>query len=326
MLSRGLGGLPHRVWRVAKTLEIGRYARGPHGGKSSAGKFAVNGRHVHQQRGSDQGSGDVSPGRGGERRRRPARPGRPCRGDRHGRRRHRRSEDRRHRGLHERRRARLRGRARAARGRGRARARRPHGDRARLRRRDPAPARGRTLQPAPRAFADRRALQQLLVLGRARPRHRGRDAPPPRRAAARRTAGLRRRSTTSSGATEIVDRQLRAARARSWLASSGRSPPAATSPVDRVSDAVLLTDAIAAAAPGRFADGKVKLALADGDEGPRAAPRADARTAARRRSAQELDVPDIGGSLEALADEFSVEGSGDGDYLAIRFSSPAPAP
>jgi serine/threonine-protein kinase RsbW len=96
-------------------------------------------------------------------------------------------------------------------------------------------------------------------------------------------------------------------------------------PVDRLSDAVLLTDAIAAAAPGRFADGKVKLALADGEKGLelRLGPMENGGASEIRR---ELDVPEIGGSLEALADEFAVEGSEDGDYLAIRFISPAPAP
>jgi anti-sigma regulatory factor (Ser/Thr protein kinase) len=96
-------------------------------------------------------------------------------------------------------------------------------------------------------------------------------------------------------------------------------------PIDRISDAVLLTDAIAAAAPGRFADGRVRLALAEGENGLelRLGPMEDGAASKIR---QELDVPEIGGSLEALADEIAVEGSGDGDYLAIRFSSPAPAP
>ncbi len=35
---------------------------------------------------------------------------------------------------------------------------------------------------------------------------------------------------------------------------------------------------------------------------------------------RELDVPEIGGSLEALADEFVVEESEDGDYLIVRFA------
>jgi anti-sigma regulatory factor (Ser/Thr protein kinase) len=96
-------------------------------------------------------------------------------------------------------------------------------------------------------------------------------------------------------------------------------------PVDRVSDAVLLTDAIADAAPGRFADGTVKLVLADAEEGIelRLGPMENGGAEEIRRA---LDVPDVGGSLEALADELSVEGAEDGDYLAIRFSSPAPAP
>jgi serine/threonine-protein kinase RsbW len=96
-------------------------------------------------------------------------------------------------------------------------------------------------------------------------------------------------------------------------------------PVDRVSDAVLVTDAIADAAPGRFADGMVKLALADAEDGLelRLGPMADGGAEEIRR---ELDIPDVGGSLEALTDELAVEGAEDGDYLAIRFSSPAPAP
>jgi len=96
-------------------------------------------------------------------------------------------------------------------------------------------------------------------------------------------------------------------------------------PVDRVSDAVLVTDAIAAAAPGHFADGVVRLALADAEDGVelRLGPMADGGAEEIRN---ELGVPDVGGSLEVLADEFAVEGAEDGDYLAIRFSSPAPAP
>lgn len=129
---------------------------------------------------------------------------------------------------------------------------------------------------------------------------------------------------TSSGATEIAigrSELIGPVLARIVGALAARRDL----PVDRVSDAVLLTDAIAAAAPGRFADGKVKLALADGETGLelRLGPMEDGAAAEIRH---ELDVPDIGGSLEALADEIAVEGSGDGDYLAIRFSSPAPAP
>jgi hypothetical protein len=40
----------------------------------------------------------------------------------------------------------------------------------------------------------------------------------------------------------------------------------------------------------------------------------------------QLRVPDVGGTLEALADEVEVEGAADRSYLAIRFMSPSPAP
>ena len=129
---------------------------------------------------------------------------------------------------------------------------------------------------------------------------------------------------TSSGATEIVvgrtellapilGRVVGALAARHDLA------------VDRVSDALLLTDAIAAAAPGHFADGEVCLSLADGEDGLelRLGPMEEGGA---DRIREGLQVPDVGGTLEALADEFAVEGGADGDYLAIRFRSPAPAP
>lgn len=90
--------------------------------------------------------------------------------------------------------------------------------------------------------------------------------------------------------------------------------------VDRLSDAVLVTDAIAAAAPSHFADGPVRICLEDGDGGidVRLGPM-EAGGAQRVREA--LEVPDVGGSLEALADELAVEQSGDGDYLLMRFGA-----
>jgi anti-sigma regulatory factor (Ser/Thr protein kinase) len=91
-------------------------------------------------------------------------------------------------------------------------------------------------------------------------------------------------------------------------------------PIDRLSDAVLVTDAIAAVAPGRFADGHVRLDIDDREEGVelRLGPM-EPGAAARIRS--ELAVPDLGASLEALADELAIERDGDGDYLVIRFAT-----
>jgi serine/threonine-protein kinase RsbW len=95
--------------------------------------------------------------------------------------------------------------------------------------------------------------------------------------------------------------------------------------VERVSDALLVTDAIAAAAPSRFADGRVRLGLGDSERGIelRLGPM-DEGAAGKIRS--ELEVPGVGGSLEALADELTVEGSDGGEYLVIRFASAPPVP
>jgi serine/threonine-protein kinase RsbW len=90
--------------------------------------------------------------------------------------------------------------------------------------------------------------------------------------------------------------------------------------VDRVSDAVLVTDAIAAAAPSRFDDGRVELGLDERSDG------IDLRLGPMEAGAaahilEELQVPDVGGSLEGLADELTVEESDDGEYLIIRFAA-----
>lgn len=91
-------------------------------------------------------------------------------------------------------------------------------------------------------------------------------------------------------------------------------------PVDRVSDAVLVTDAIAVAAPRQFSDGRVRLGLDEGAKG------IDLRLGPMRAGAaanirDELEVPDIGGSLEKLVDGLTVEDSDDGEYLVIRFAA-----
>jgi serine/threonine-protein kinase RsbW len=92
--------------------------------------------------------------------------------------------------------------------------------------------------------------------------------------------------------------------------------------IERLSDAVLVTDAIADAAPGRFADGCVRLGLEESEEGLelKLGPMERGAAAAIRHK---LAVPGVGGSLEALVDELSVEESDEGDYLVIRFVSSA---
>jgi anti-sigma regulatory factor (Ser/Thr protein kinase) len=92
--------------------------------------------------------------------------------------------------------------------------------------------------------------------------------------------------------------------------------------VDRISDAMLLSDAISAAAPRRFADGQVRVSIADRPEGvelkvgPMAAGAADDLR-------QSLALPDLGGSLESLADEVRTEADGNGEYLVVAIAATA---
>ena len=91
-------------------------------------------------------------------------------------------------------------------------------------------------------------------------------------------------------------------------------------PIDRLSDAVLLGDAISADAASGFADGDIRLSLAD-REGAlelRLGPMDEGSAAHLRRR---LELPEVQGSLEALADEVSTEHGGEGDFLTVRFGA-----
>jgi hypothetical protein len=92
--------------------------------------------------------------------------------------------------------------------------------------------------------------------------------------------------------------------------------------VDRLSDAMLLGDAISAYAPSAFADGRVRLVIEDGDGsvemriGPMEA--GSGQTLRDR-----LAVPEIRSSLEKLADDVALESLEDGDYLSLRVAAAA---
>ena len=90
--------------------------------------------------------------------------------------------------------------------------------------------------------------------------------------------------------------------------------------VDRLSDTMLLSDAISAGAPKGFEDGHVSLSIADRDEGVelRVGPMKGGGAEQLRAS---LDLPDVGGSLEALADEVRVEQDEDGEFLVLGIAS-----
>ncbi|HEX4670388.1 MAG TPA: ATP-binding protein [Solirubrobacterales bacterium] len=90
--------------------------------------------------------------------------------------------------------------------------------------------------------------------------------------------------------------------------------------VDRLSDAMLLSDAISAGAPQGFADGHVSLSIADREEGVelRVGPMKDGAAERLRAS---LHLPELGGSLETLADEVRVEQDDEGDFLVIGIAA-----
>lgn len=90
--------------------------------------------------------------------------------------------------------------------------------------------------------------------------------------------------------------------------------------VDRISDAMLLSDAISAGAPVGFPDGDVCLSILDGPEGVelRVGPMEPGGGESLRQS---LDLPQVGGSLESLADELRVESDGDGEYLVVGIAA-----
>jgi serine/threonine-protein kinase RsbW len=90
--------------------------------------------------------------------------------------------------------------------------------------------------------------------------------------------------------------------------------------VDRISDAMLLSDAISAGAPLGFPDGHVCLSILDSPDGVelKVGPMEAGGGETLRES---LDLPQVGGSLESLADELRVESDGDGEYLVVGIAA-----
>jgi anti-sigma regulatory factor (Ser/Thr protein kinase) len=90
--------------------------------------------------------------------------------------------------------------------------------------------------------------------------------------------------------------------------------------VDRLSDAFLITDALAAGAPAAFRDGHACFSVVNGAGGIdlRVGP---VPVGAGKELREGLTVPGVGGSLESLADETRVEEDEDGEYLVVRFAA-----
>ena len=89
--------------------------------------------------------------------------------------------------------------------------------------------------------------------------------------------------------------------------------------VDRLSDAMLLSDAISAGAPAGFVDGHVELSIAERPEGVllRVGPMIEGAGEQLKGS---LDVPQVG-SLATLADELRVDRDEEGEYLVVSIAA-----
>lgn len=90
--------------------------------------------------------------------------------------------------------------------------------------------------------------------------------------------------------------------------------------VDRLADAMLLSDAISARAPQGFTDGHVSLSIADRPQGVelRVGPMKSGGAEQLRAS---LDLPELGGSLETLADELRIDRGDEGEFLVVGIAS-----
>jgi serine/threonine-protein kinase RsbW len=92
-------------------------------------------------------------------------------------------------------------------------------------------------------------------------------------------------------------------------------------PLDRLDDAVLVADLIAARAPAHVARGTVDVAL---DPGPRALTLrvGPLREGGGRALVVDAAVPGVGNVIEQLADELEIRADSGAEYLDVRLSYP----
>jgi serine/threonine-protein kinase RsbW len=92
--------------------------------------------------------------------------------------------------------------------------------------------------------------------------------------------------------------------------------------VDRLSDAVLLGDAISARGPDDFPGGTARIAVEE-DAGALLLKVGPLVEGAGERLLDTMRIPEIGGSLERLADEISLADGEDGEHLLLRIGPAA---
>ncbi|MGH2981581.1 MAG: ATP-binding protein [Solirubrobacterales bacterium] len=93
--------------------------------------------------------------------------------------------------------------------------------------------------------------------------------------------------------------------------------------VDRLTDTMLLADALAAKATSGFEDGYLRMVVEDGDGSihVRVGPMQEG---AAERLRSELEIPGLGATLEKLADDVSIERGADGEYFSLQMRASRP--
>jgi serine/threonine-protein kinase RsbW len=94
-------------------------------------------------------------------------------------------------------------------------------------------------------------------------------------------------------------------------------------PVDRLTDTMLLADALAANAAQGFEDGTVRMVVEDGDGSIRVRV-GPMREGAADRLRTELEIPGLGATLEKLADDVSVDQSPEGEFFSLQMRPSRP--
>jgi serine/threonine-protein kinase RsbW len=95
-------------------------------------------------------------------------------------------------------------------------------------------------------------------------------------------------------------------------------------PVDRLTDTMLLADALAAHAADGFDDGTVRMVVEDGDGSIRVRVGPMSEGSGEQLRSQ-LEIPGLGATLEKLADDVSVDQASDGEYFSLQMRPSRPA-
>lgn len=91
--------------------------------------------------------------------------------------------------------------------------------------------------------------------------------------------------------------------------------------VDRLSDAILLSDAISANGPAEFPDGTAQIAISE-EDGAFVVQVGPLQSGAAKRLLEGMRIPELDASLEGLADEIRVDDGEDGEHLVMRVANP----